>query len=56
LPTKFPFTEAMTHFGRALGAARAGDPAAIQKDIERLVALREELTATQSEYWQTRSR
>jgi tetratricopeptide (TPR) repeat protein len=51
VPTKFPFTEAMTHFARALGAARGGDPAAAQKDIERIVALREELVATQSEYW-----
>ncbi len=51
VPTKFPFTEALTHFARALGAARGGDPAAAQKDIERIVALREELKATQSEYW-----
>jgi tetratricopeptide (TPR) repeat protein len=51
VPTKFPFTEAMTHFARALGAARLGDPAAAQKDIERIVGLREELKATQSDYW-----
>src|SRR5437870_1375471 len=50
-PSKFPFTEAMTHFARALGAARSGDPAAAQKDVERIVALRDELTATKSEYW-----
>jgi tetratricopeptide (TPR) repeat protein len=51
VPTKFPFTEAMTRFARVLGAVRSGDPAAAQKDIERIVALREELKATQSEYW-----
>ncbi|MEZ0333834.1 MAG: tetratricopeptide repeat protein, partial [Gemmatimonadales bacterium] len=51
VPTKFPFTEAMTHFASALGAARLGDPAAAQKDIERIVGLREELKATQSDYW-----
>src|SRR5207249_5534422 len=28
VPTKYPFTEALTHFARALGAARRGDPAA----------------------------
>src|SRR5206468_3234571 len=33
-PSNFPFTEAMTHFARALGAARSGDPAAAQKDAE----------------------
>src|SRR5436190_12395341 len=27
-PSKFPYIEAMTHFARALGAARSGDPAA----------------------------
>jgi tetratricopeptide (TPR) repeat protein len=51
VPTKFPFTEAMTHFARVLGAARVGDPAAAQKDIERIAGLREELEATQSDYW-----
>src|SRR5438445_3886998 len=28
--SRYPFTEAMTHFARALGAARSGDPAAAQ--------------------------
>jgi tetratricopeptide (TPR) repeat protein len=50
-PSKFPFTEAMTHFARALGAARSGDPAAAQKDVERIAALRDELKAAKSEYW-----
>ena len=50
-PSKFPFTEAMTHFARALGAAGSGDPAAAQKDVERIVALRDELKAAKSEYW-----
>ena len=50
-PSKFPFTEAVTHFARALGAARSGDPAAAQKDVERIAALRDELKAAKSEYW-----
>jgi hypothetical protein len=50
-PSNFPFTAAMTHFARALGAARSGDPAAAQKDIEKIAALREELTAAKNEYW-----
>jgi tetratricopeptide (TPR) repeat protein len=49
--SKFPFTEAMTHFARALGAARSGDPAAAQKDVERIAALRNELKTAKSEYW-----
>jgi hypothetical protein len=51
VPSTFPFTEAMTHFARALGAARGGDPAAAQKDIERIAALRDELRTARSEYW-----
>jgi tetratricopeptide (TPR) repeat protein len=50
-PSKFPFTEAMTHFARGLGVARSGDPAAAQKDVERIAALRDELKTTKSEYW-----
>jgi tetratricopeptide (TPR) repeat protein len=54
-PSKFPFTEAMMHFARALGAARSGDPAAAQKDVDRIVVLRDELKAANktgnNEYW-----
>ena len=51
LATRYPFTEAMTHFARALGATRNGDPTAAQKDVERIVALRDELRESKSEYW-----
>src|SRR5439155_874841 len=50
-PSSFPFTEAMSHFARALGAARSGDPAAAHKDVERIAALRDELKAAKNEYW-----
>ena len=50
-PSNFPFTEAMTHFARALGAARSGDPAAAQTDIEQIAALRDRLKAAKSDYW-----
>jgi tetratricopeptide (TPR) repeat protein len=50
-PSNFPFTEAMTHFARALGAARSGDPAAAQMDIDRITALRDRLKSAKSEYW-----
>jgi tetratricopeptide (TPR) repeat protein len=49
--SNFPFTEAMTHFARALGAARSGDPAAAQKDIETIAVLRDRLKAAKNEYW-----
>ena len=51
--TNFPFTDAMTHFARALGAARSGDPAAAQTDIEKIAALRDRLKAAKSDYWVT---
>ena len=50
-PSNFPFTEAMTHFARALGAARSGDPAAAQEDLEKIVALRDRLKAAKIDYW-----
>ena len=48
MPSNFPFTEAMTHFARALGAARSGYPTAAQKDVERIAALHDELTAVRA--------
>ena len=36
-----PYTEAITHFARAIGAARSGNPAAATADIEKLAALRD---------------
>jgi tetratricopeptide (TPR) repeat protein len=52
VPSKNPYTEAMTHFARALGAARSGDPAAAQNDIEKIAALRDELKAAKkNDYW-----
>jgi len=50
-PSNFPFTEAMTHFARALGAARSGHPAAAQTDTEKIAALRDQLKAAKSDYW-----
>ncbi len=48
---KYAFTVAMTHFARALGAARSGDAASAQKDVERIAALGDELKAAKNTYW-----
>ena len=48
---KFVFTTAMTHYARALGAARSGDPASADKDIERITAFGEQLKAAKNGYW-----
>ncbi len=50
-PNQFPFTVALTHFARALGAARSGDAAKAQKDIDELARLRDALKAANNEYW-----
>jgi hypothetical protein len=47
----FPYTDAITHFARALGAARSGNPKAAAADVERLAALRDALKAMQDAYW-----
>ena len=49
--TKYPYTEAMTHFARALGAARSGDPAAAQTDIDKITAIRDQLKVAKNDYW-----
>jgi hypothetical protein len=50
-PAKTPYTEAITHFARALGASRNGNPKAALADIERLASLRDTLKKMQDEYW-----
>ena len=51
LGSPFPAAEAITHFARAMGAARSGDPAAAQPDIEKLKQLREGLLKVNQGYW-----
>ncbi len=51
--SRFPYTEALTHFARALGAARSGNPRAAQRDVQELVALRDGLRAANNHYWAT---
>ena len=48
---KFVFTTAMTHYARALGAARSGDAASAQKDLERVAAFGGELKEAKNAYW-----
>jgi hypothetical protein len=47
----FPHTDAITHFARAVGAARSGNPKAAAADIEQLAALRDALKTMQDAYW-----
>jgi tetratricopeptide (TPR) repeat protein len=49
--SKFPQAEAIFVFARGLGAARSGQGAAARRDLARLHALRDALTAAKVAYW-----
>ena len=51
--SRFPQTEAMTYFARALGAARSGDPVAAEKDVGELARIVAALKAAKDDYWAT---
>ncbi len=50
-PTPAPFVDAITHFARALGAARSGQPDAAKVDVAALADLRDKLRAAKDTYW-----
>jgi hypothetical protein len=47
----FAWADAVTHFARALGAARSGNVAAARQDIVRLAELRDAVRKTNDTYW-----
>jgi tetratricopeptide (TPR) repeat protein len=49
--TGHPAAEAITHFARAMGAARSGDAAAAQADVDKLKELRGTLEKARQGYW-----
>jgi hypothetical protein len=49
--TRFPYADAMTHFARALGAARTGAPDEARRAIAALAGIRAALTAANEGYW-----
>jgi hypothetical protein len=50
-PSPLPHVQAVTHFARALGAARSGDPDAANADIAKLADLRDKLRDAKDAYW-----
>lgn len=50
-PSAFSEAMAMTHFARALGAARSGKPDAAKTDIAKLAELRDRLREEKNAYW-----
>lgn len=51
VPSTFAHADAITHFARALGAARSGQPSAAKPEIARLIGLRDALAAAKDPYW-----
>jgi tetratricopeptide (TPR) repeat protein len=51
--TKFPFVDAMTHFARALGAARSGDADAAEREVQAIGKLHAQLVEGKNAYWAT---
>src|SRR5215471_4858411 len=47
----YPAAEAITHFARAMGAARSGDFASAQQDIDKLKEQRAKLEKANQSYW-----
>jgi tetratricopeptide (TPR) repeat protein len=50
-PSQFPHVVAITHFARALGAARSGKPDAARADVAALAVLRDKLREAKDAYW-----
>ena len=51
LRTPYPMAEAIAWFGKAVGAARSGDPAGAKASLERIRALRSQLAESGDAYW-----
>ena len=49
--SRFPWSEAVTHFARAMGSARSGNAANARKDIEKLESLQDALVKAKDSYW-----
>jgi tetratricopeptide (TPR) repeat protein len=50
-PSPLAHVQAITHFARALGAARSGNPDAAKADIAKLAELRDRLREAKDGYW-----
>ena len=55
-PTRFPFTEAISWFAKALGAARTGDIATAEMSAKELSVIAGGLAAAKNDYWATEVR
>jgi tetratricopeptide (TPR) repeat protein len=51
ITTQTPYTDAITYFARALGAARGGQPEAARPDLDQLTRIRDGLRQAKNDYW-----
>jgi tetratricopeptide (TPR) repeat protein len=51
--SKVPYTDAMSHFARTLGAARSGDTEAAEKWVPELARILNDLKTAKNDYWAT---
>jgi tetratricopeptide (TPR) repeat protein len=49
--TDYPYTEAITHFARAVGAAHLGRPEIVRQSLDALGAIRDRLLGAGETYW-----
>src|SRR6187402_784411 len=50
-PSAFNYVVAISHFARAVGAARSGKPEAAKADVQKLAELRDKLREAKDNYW-----
>ena len=50
-PSRFPATQALTHFARALGAAHLGATGEAEKEIAQITQIRDALVQSKQDYW-----
>ena len=50
-PSRFPATEALSHYARALGAAHTGNIPLARENVQGLAALRDVLMTSKNDYW-----
>jgi tetratricopeptide (TPR) repeat protein len=51
LASRFPATQALTHYARALGAAHLGLPGNVEKEVVQLTQIRDALLQAKQDYW-----
>ena len=50
-PSRFPATQALTHYARALGAAHLGATGEVEKEITQITQIRDALVKSKQDYW-----